>query len=86
MELQGNFFDYFIVYIAGVVVSFTPCIYPVIPLTASFIGGINTKGSKLMGFFISLIYVFGLALTYCGLAVFAALTGKVFGQGGRTYR
>jgi len=76
MELQGNFLDYFIVFWAGVLVSFTPCVYPVIPLTASFIGGINTRGTKLMGFIISLIYVFGLALTYCALAVFAALTGK----------
>jgi len=80
MELQGNFFDYFIVFWAGVLVSFTPCVYPVMPLTASFIAGINTKGTKLMGFVISLIYVFGLALTYCALAVFAALTGKMFGQ------
>ena len=80
MELQGNFLDYFIVFGAGVVVSFTPCVYPVIPLTASFIAGVNTKGTKLMGFIISLIYVFGLALTYCAVAVFAALTGKMFGQ------
>lgn len=80
MELQGNFFDYFIVFWAGVLVSFTPCVYPVMPLTASFIAGINTKGTKLMGFMISLIYVFGLALTYCAVAVFAALTGKIFGQ------
>ncbi len=80
MELQGNILDYFIVFGAGVVVSFTPCVYPVIPLTASFIAGINTKGTKLMGFIISLIYVFGLALTYCAVAVFAALTGKMFGQ------
>jgi len=80
MELQGNFFDYFIVFWAGVLVSVTPCVYPVMPLTASFIAGINTRGSKLIGFIISLIYVFGLALTYCGLAVFAALSGKMFGQ------
>lgn len=80
MELQGNFFDYFIAFWAGVLVSFTPCVYPVMPLTASFIAGINTKGTKLMGFMISLIYVFGLALTYCAVAVFAALTGKIFGQ------
>lgn len=80
MQLHGNFFDYLIVFWAGVLVSFTPCVYPVIPLTAGFIAGVNTKGTKVMGLVISLIYVFGLALTYCALAVFAALTGKVFGQ------
>ncbi|VAX35039.1 Cytochrome c-type biogenesis protein DsbD, protein-disulfide reductase [hydrothermal vent metagenome] len=80
MNLNGNFLDYFVVFWAGVLVSFTPCVYPVMPLTASFIAGINTKGSKMMGFVISLIYVFGLALTYCAIGAFAALTGKMFGQ------
>jgi thiol:disulfide interchange protein DsbD len=80
MELHGNILDYFIAFWAGVLVSFTPCVYPVMPLTASFIAGMNTKGTKLMGFLLSLIYVLGLAATYCALAVFAALTGKMFGQ------
>jgi len=80
MQLSGNIFDYFIVFWGGVLVSLTPCVYPVIPLTAGFIAGINTKGTKLMGFLISLVYVFGMALTYCAMAVFAALTGKIFGQ------
>jgi cytochrome c-type biogenesis protein len=80
MQLTGNFFDYFIVFWAGVLVSFTPCIYPVIPLMASFIASFNTKGTKLMGLVISLIFVLGLAITYCALAVFASLTGKIFGQ------
>ncbi len=80
MQLTGSFLDYFIVFASGVLVSFTPCVYPILPLTASFIAGINTKGTKLMGFFISLIYVFGLAVAYCSLAVIAALSGKVFGQ------
>lgn len=80
MNLSGNIFDYLIVYWAGVLVSFTPCVYPVMPITASFIAGVNTRGTRWMGFFISLVYVFGLALTYCALAVFAAVSGKIFGQ------
>ena len=80
MTLSGNIFDYFIVFWAGVLVSFSPCVYPVMPLTAGFIGGLNTKGTRLMGFLISLVYVLGLAITYCVLAIFASLSGKVFGQ------
>ena len=80
MTLSGNIFDYFIVFWAGVLVSFTPCVYPVMPITASFIAGMNTTGSRWMGFLISLIYVFGIAVTYCVLAVIASLSGKVFGQ------
>jgi cytochrome c-type biogenesis protein len=79
MQLNGNIFDYFIAFGAGVVVSFTPCIYPVIPMTASFIARANIQGTRIRGFILSLVYVLGLAVVYCGLAVFAALTGKVFG-------
>jgi len=80
MTLSGNFLDYFIVFWSGVLVSFTPCVYPVMPLTASFIAGINAQGKKRKGFVISLIYVFGLALTYSAMGIFAAMTGKIFGQ------
>jgi thiol:disulfide interchange protein DsbD len=80
VQLHGNLFDYVIVFWAGVLVSFTPCVYPIIPITASIIAGVNTKGTKWMGFVISLVYVLGLALTYCAMAVLAALTGKMFGQ------
>lgn len=80
MEITGNPLEIFAVFGSGVLVSFTPCIYPVLPITASFIAGANTKGTKTMGFIISLVYVFGVALTYSGLAIFAALTGKLFGS------
>ncbi|HPB67619.1 MAG TPA: cytochrome c biogenesis protein CcdA [Candidatus Omnitrophota bacterium] len=80
MQLQGNVFDYFLVFGAGVAVSFTPCVYPALPVVASIIAGVNTRGTKLMGFVISLVYVLGMAVIYCGLAVVAALTRSVFGQ------
>ncbi len=80
MHLSGNVFDYAVAFWSGVLVSFSPCVYPLLPVTAGIIGGVNTRGSKWMGFLISLIYVLGLALTYCGLALLAALTGKIFGQ------
>ncbi len=80
LQLTGNLWDYAIVFWAGVLVSFTPCVYPVMPLTASFIAGMNTTGTKWRGFFLSLLYVLGLAITYSVLAVLAAFTGKIFGQ------
>jgi len=80
MTLSGTILDYFIVFWAGVLVSFTPCVYPVMPITASFIAGVNTTGSRSRGFVLSLIYVLGMAVSYCALAVFAVLTGKIFGQ------
>jgi len=80
MQLTGNISDYLIVFMGGVLVSFTPCVYPVLPLTAAFIADANINGSKLRGFLISLVYVLGMAIVYSLLAVIAALTGKIFGQ------
>jgi cytochrome c-type biogenesis protein len=67
------------VYLAGVMVSFTPCIYPVVPLTLAYIGA-RGAGSKTKGFILSLIYVSGMAVTYTILGAVAALSGKLFGQ------
>ena len=75
---QSPLFAYVAAYLAGVLVSFTPCIYPVIPITAAVIGG-QRDISGARGFVLSLFFVLGLALTYTALGVFAALTGKLFG-------
>jgi len=75
---QSVLYAYVAAYLAGVVVSFTPCVYPVIPLTVAVIGGQGeTSGAR--GFVLSLFFVLGLALTYTVLGMFAALTGKLFG-------
>ena len=66
-------------YLAGVVTSFTPCVYPVIPITVGFIGA-QGANSKSRGFFLSLFYVLGLAVVYSSLGAFAALTGRLFGS------
>ncbi len=66
------------VFLAGVLVSFTPCVYPVIPLTLGFIGA-RSAGSRWKGFVLSLFYVTGMALTYAVLGAFASLSGKLFG-------
>ena len=80
MNLTGSLIDLIIVFGAGVIVSFTPCVYPVMPLTAAFIARANTSGTRRRAFLLSLLFVFGLAVTYSVLAVAAASAGKVFGQ------
>lgn len=64
---------------AGVATSFTPCVYPLIPITVGFIGA-QGAATRLRGFYLSLMYVLGLAIVYASLGAFAALTGKFFGQ------
>ncbi len=79
MILSGRPFDYLIVFLGGILISFTPCVYPLIPITAGFIG-VRAEGSKLKGFTLSLSYVTGVALTYSLLGVIASLTGSIFGR------
>ena len=79
MSLNGNILDYFVAFFSGVLVSFTPCVYPLLPVTAAYIAGANTSGRRWSGFALSLLYVLGLAISYSALAVVAVLTGKVFG-------
>jgi cytochrome c-type biogenesis protein len=66
-------------YLGGVVISFTPCTYPLIPVTVGFIGA-QGSSSRLRGFLLALFYVCGMALTYSILGGAAALSGKLFGQ------
>lgn len=76
---SSSILAYPIVLLGGVATSFTPCIYPVIPIIIGYIGG-QENHSKFIGFTLSSSYVLGMALTYSALGAFAALTGKFFGQ------
>jgi cytochrome c-type biogenesis protein len=66
-------------YVGGVLVGFTPCTYPLIPITVGFIGA-QSSSSKLRGFFLSVSYVTGLAVTYSIMGAVAVLTGRLVGQ------
>jgi len=79
MNLVGNPLDFLFVFGAGVLISFTPCVYPLLPITISYIGA-QARGSKLKGFLLSVIYALGVATTYSILGAIASLTGSVFGQ------
>ncbi len=66
------------IFIGGILLSFTPCVYPIIPITIAYIGA-TASGSRLKGLSLSLVFVLGLALVYSALGVAAAATGGVFG-------
>ncbi len=65
-------------FVGGFLASFTPCVYPMLPITVAFVGA-RAHGSKWRGFVLSTFYVFGLAVVYAALGAFAALTGRMFG-------
>lgn len=69
---------------AGVLTSLTPCIYPMIPITAAIVGGAATGGEGATvplgrALRLTLSYVIGLALVYATLGLVAGLTGELFG-------
>jgi len=78
MNLLGNPLDYLLVFGAGALVSFSPCVYPLLPVSIGIIGA--KSGSKLKGFLSSLVYVSGIAITYSVLGLIASLTGMLFGK------
>lgn len=79
MDLPHESISYITAFLGGVVVSFSPCVYPLVSITLSFIG-VRAGASRLKGFRLSLVYVLGVAITYSTLGIAAAMTGSLFGQ------
>lgn len=71
-----------IMFVAGVLTSLTPCVYPMIPITAGIVGGQNSgeTRSRRRAAFLTLCYVLGLALVYATLGLIAGMTGSLFGS------
>jgi cytochrome c-type biogenesis protein len=74
------------VFLGGVLTSLTPCIYPMIPITAAIVGGTSVVDGAALApprwrpLVLTLAYVVGLALVYSALGLFAGLTGTLFGS------
>jgi len=79
MQLCGSPFDFVIAFLAGILASLTPCVYPLIPISAGYIVG-NAQNSRSRGLLLSLFYVTGMAITYSLLGILAVLTGSIFGK------
>lgn len=71
--------SYLVIFLGGVLASFTPCIYPLISITVGYIGA-SSAGSKSKGFALSFFYVLGIAVTYSCLGAVAVLGGRLFGE------
>src|SRR5947208_12870947 len=77
-----------LVFAGGVLTSLTPCIYPMMPITAAIVGGQSVaeqaagaaRPPRWRPFVLTLTYVLGLALVYSALGLSAGLTGTLFGS------
>ena len=69
-----------VLFVAGLVTSLTPCVYPMIPITAGILGGAGAEQrSRRRTVLMSLTYALGLALVYASLGVLAGMTRTLFG-------
>ena len=60
---------------AGILLTFTPCVLPMIPILSGIIVGENRAVAKAHAFALSVTYVLGMAVTYTAIGVIAALSG-----------
>ncbi|HHJ80531.1 MAG TPA: protein-disulfide reductase DsbD [Candidatus Tenderia electrophaga] len=60
----------------GLLLTFTPCVLPMIPILSSIIAGQGSNMTTRRAFSLSLIYVLAMALTYTIAGVIAALFGS----------
>lgn len=91
--MQNYIFHFLTFFIAGLAVNLTPCVYPMLTVTASLFklpqgqsldsARDSARGAPQAGLFTSFgrafIYVLGMAVMYSSLGVFAAMTGALFG-------
>ncbi len=73
-----NVLSLILLFLSGIATSFTPCVFPLIPLVFGFIGAAGKNPKRALA--LSSVMVISMGVVYSGLGVFAALSGKVFGS------
>lgn len=80
LNLFNNTFHFLTFFLVGLAVNLTPCVYPMMTVTVSLFKPPQGQQVRLaISFDRALIYVFGMAVMYSSLGVFAAMTGALFG-------
>ena len=69
------------VFLGGIALNLTPCVYPLIPITASYFGGRSETGER-QGYIIlhGFLYILGLSVMNSAIGISAAFTGKLMGS------
>ena len=64
-----------IFYGLGLLLAFTPCVLPMVPILSGLIAGQGANVTPTRGFMLSLSYVMGMSVTYTGAGALAAIAG-----------
>lgn len=78
LEKSGLLLSLLFVFLGGLALNLTPCVYPLIPITVGYFGG-QSEGRTGKLFLLGILYVLGMALTYSVIGVVTSLSGAVFG-------
>lgn len=74
---ESSWFILLLFFVVGLLLALTPCVFPMIPILSSIIvsQSSSSKPSTLKAFFISLVYVVAMSLTYSIVGVVAGIAG-----------
>lgn len=70
-----------VIFLAGLLTSFSPCMLSMLPITIGYMGGYAAE-SKIRAAFQSMWFALGLATTLAALGIVAAALGRIYGQVG----
>lgn len=77
-QTRGTLFAFIAIFLMGLALNLTPCVYPMLSVTVSVFGG-QTDTNPVRVFLKAVVYVLGMATMYSILGVVAALSGGMFG-------
>jgi len=78
LESNGLIIGLLFVFVGGLALNLTPCVYPLIPITIGYFGG-QSEGSTGRLAMMGLLFMLGMAATYSIIGVVTALSGAIFG-------
>lgn len=79
LEKSGLLIGLLLVFVGGLALNLTPCVYPLIPITIGYFGG-QSEGKTSRLILMGLLFVLGMSVTYSIVGVVTSLTGAVFGS------
>jgi thiol:disulfide interchange protein DsbD len=79
LQNSGLLLSLIFVFLGGLALNLTPCVYPLIPITVGYFGG-QSEGNTRKLFLMGVMFLIGMSITYSIIGVVTSLTGAVFGS------
>jgi thiol:disulfide interchange protein DsbD len=74
---HGWWFGFLVVFLGGLALNLTPCVYPLIGVTIAYFG--NQGGGPRRVMYLAIVFVLGIALMFSSVGVAVAMSGGLFG-------